>query len=494
MSERVPDAPRVEVRARADVLRLLERGLDLARVVPSADHGVRSAAWIRLVLAEAGAIPPPGAIADLGWLALGESVRYGGRHSDPPVVAGSVRAYEDEVLGRLAADPRLEDVRTAIGRIPDADRDRAVARFVVELLGAIGHAPSIALAPGALRPGREVGSRAEVQTAVGADGAPRVEPELTDAVIDGLLADGYRALVRAARRAGPLLPPSLVFQLEHFAELPGEAGRLACVQAVAASAAFDRALPRRAVRRAARDASVATALDDASTFPAGGYAEVSTRGGLDNLVPSELIYMDPDRAGEVDWFDARFAEGSLLCYARDEGLYTRPRRAITFVFVPDLVRARVLDPGQRAQRLVLALGLVCAVVGRLIEWLSDDSLVIELAWVADPAGDPPLAAERGILEVLLAAPIRRGVVGSLTVADVAAARRRAEDHARRGASDVVVVSAGAGKGAPSVGARAVEHTLVVDGPAPRLGGAPVVGGDPFDAWSAAACELAKALA
>lgn len=490
MTDRVPDAPRVEVRARADVLRLIDRGLDLARVARSADDRVRASAWIRLVLADAGAIPPPGAIADLGWLALGESVRYGGRHSDPPVLAGSVRTYEDEVLGRLAADPRLEDVRTAIGRLPDADRDRAVARFVVELLGAIDHVPSIALAPGALRPGREVGS----QTAGGREGGLGVESELADAVIDGLLADGYRALVHAARRAGPLLSPSLVFQLEHFAELPGDAGRLACVQAVAASAAFDRALPRRAVRRAARDASVATALDDASSFPAGGYAEVSTRGGLDNLVPSELIYMDADRTGEVDWFDARFAEGSLLCYARDEGLYTRPRRAITFVFAPDLVRARVLDPDQRAQRLVLALALVRAVVGRLIEWLSDESLVIELAWVADSAGDPPLAAERGILEVLLTAPIRRGVVASIAVADVATARRRAEDHARRGTSDVVVVSAGAGFGAPGVGARAVEHALVVDGPVPRLGGAPLVGGEPFDAWSAAACGLAAALA
>ena len=64
-----------------------------------------------------------------------------------------------------------------------------------------------------------------------------------------------------------------------------------------------------------------TQLEEESAFPVGGFSSISTVGSLENLVTSELIYMDDpnDPASErPDQFDVRFVEGDLL--AGIEGL------------------------------------------------------------------------------------------------------------------------------------------------------------------------------
>src|SRR5690349_22712781 len=97
-------------------------------------------------------------------------------------------------------------------------------------------------------------------------------------------------------------------------------------------------------------------LEDDAAFPQGGFSSVSNVGSLENLVTSELVYMEDD-AG-LDLFDMRYVEGELLYYTRDESLVVRRRRRVTFALLPGLTEARVKDAGLRWQRGVLVLGLV----------------------------------------------------------------------------------------------------------------------------------------
>jgi hypothetical protein len=72
-------------------------------------------------------------------------------------------------------------------------------------------------------------------------------------------------------------------------------------------------------------------LEDSGLFPQGGLDELSTRGVIENLVRSELVYMEKD-SQEVDLFTLKFMEGEILYYTRDEGQLLRKSRTIHFFF------------------------------------------------------------------------------------------------------------------------------------------------------------------
>ena len=92
-----------------------------------------------------------------------------------------------------------------------------------------------------------------------------------------------------------------------------------------------------------------TSLTDEDHYPTGGFSSIATTGTMENLVISELIYMedpaDKDAAGGVDLFDLRYAEGELLYYTRDESQFVRDHRAVGFALSSDLTRARIKDRG-----------------------------------------------------------------------------------------------------------------------------------------------------
>lgn len=62
------------------------------------------------------------------------------------------------------------------------------------------------------------------------------------------------------------------------------------------------------------------------TLPLGGYDELTTKGNLSSLVPSELAYIDESM--QFDLFDYKFIENQLTYFKRDSGAVFRIRRDI----------------------------------------------------------------------------------------------------------------------------------------------------------------------
>ena len=178
-----------------------------------------------------------------------------------------------------------------------------------------------------------------------------------------------------------------MFALENLVVLKSLTQRLAIQQMVEVAEELEKALPRRVKRKAPSGNRTPTQVEDEDQYPIGGFSAMSTSGSIENLVTSELIYMDevPDPES-VDLFDLRYVEGELLYYTRDESVFVRSRRVVTFVLPPSLVEARFKDPGVRWQRIVVVFGAILSLVRRMSEWLSEEGLLFRIAFVKDGSG------------------------------------------------------------------------------------------------------------
>ncbi len=415
--------------SRAHLERWAAAGLVCASLSPPSPESLRRVApWLVATLGERLDLPPLGVITDLGELLLGGALdakrRAAGGIDDARLVA-ALRRYEDAVLSRLAADPRLASAGFAVARLPPQMHAQAVGVLAASVLGHLAFSGGVEVRPGLVRTLTE---RAPVDTI--ARGRVAL---MEDAAVRGRLADGYEALVRGAQRARELLSEADVFALENLPVLGLASQRLAIAEVVDAQEALTADLPRRLPRKPRPAGSAATALEDESEYPVGGFSSVSTSGSIENLVSSELIYMDApgERTGDVDLFDMRYVEGELLYYTRDEAIFVRPRRVITFHLPAALARARVKDAGVRWQRIVLVLGVVLASVKKLSEMLGEEALSMRVVFVDDGGRPSPLGDERGLSELLLQEWRDKGTVeicsGTLEAEDalLEAASRRA---------------------------------------------------------------------
>lgn len=372
-------------------------GLCLARGAPlDAEGATRAAAWVAAAAAEDLRGPPAGVVADLGAALIDPRVDLGAASRAPPALMRALAEYEAALLGRLLTDPHRPALRDALAGLAPPARPAALAvitHFLVERLGLTAPGPRAASARAlARRPGAEI--LAMGRAALADDPGLRAD-----------LVARYADLSRAARRTRPLLSAAEVETLRHFEALRGAGDRHALAQVAACAERLEGALPRRPPPRATPAGHAPDALADADTFPMGGYAALSTRGGLESLVPSELAYLEP--GAPIDPFKVRWAQGELLHYSRDESVHHRPRRRLALVLAADLHGARVMDPGGAAQRLIWALATAVAGARAWVRWLGDHELEVRVR-IERPAEGDPLAGERRLLALLLDA--RRDVV------------------------------------------------------------------------------------
>jgi vWA domain found in the FtsH ternary systems/N-terminal helical region fused to the FtsH ternary system vWA domain len=468
----------------------LGAGLCLTRLQrPEAQSLGRAAAWVRAALSDAPALPPPGVLADVGWL-----LERGGQLTAPeglevaaPGLRRAMRAYEDHLLGRLAADRRFEAAADAVARLDASLRAEAVALLVDQVLRRIGFDGAVAVTPAAAR--RVLGRPAAELLALGLAEVRRLEASEGDT--GALLAAGYERLAARTRHASVLLTDQDVFTLENLDVLRRLTQRVAIQQMVDAAEQLERTLPRRMRRRPRRRGVTATRIEDENTYPAGGFSSISTSGSMENLVCSELIYMED--GDDFDLFDVRYSENELLYYTRDDSVFLRNHRAITILLHPDLTRARFKDAELPWQRLVLLFGLLLCTVRRLIEWLDDEALRFDLRFVSDRsrgAERDPLAAERELCALLLREWVDKGVV-SVDVVDPAQAA------ALRGTELILVELHGAPPPEHNLPAPRRPVVLEVSGPLPRVSGpfpaGPPPRGGAWQAWTAAARALLSQL-
>ena len=464
-----------EARARVD--EWVAAGLALQRgATASVELFALARPWVEATIEVVALLPPIGVVADLGRLLT--RAPFDIAKSQPPTDPGlraAVDASEEHVLGRLAADYRLESARDALLRLDQPLRPAAVAVFVEQVLGRIQQAAQTdddldSPGPAAIRRviHRHGSELLELGAATLDDGhAAGLRDELTRA---------YAGLARAARQCGALIGDVELYTLENHGALRSPSLRLAMAQIAEAAQVIERALPVRVRRSEASRGRTPTKVEDESAYPIGGYASISTIGGIESLVSSELIYMNPpaERAtGAVDLFDLRWAAGELLKYTRDESVYTRERRTVCFALAPSLAKARVKDPGVPFQRLVIGVGGVIAGIRKLCAWLDEADLHLHILLLAPPSDGAhlrrqPLREEADLARLILREYIESGVVEIVELDDPATAREYAQEATCTGGSELVWVVGDPWEPGPQPMLGCREHALSIAEAQPRI--------------------------
>lgn len=473
-----------ELRTQADVASWLAAGLCLRRVTSEGDDAIVTAS-ILACGTELAALPPPGVIADVALL-------FGGARPalDPPPAADealriALRAYDDDVLARLVQTARFDDALAAYAHLSAAHRPAAIALVVGALCDRARFTgvsvSSAALRRALARPHDELVAKGHDELRTGA--AAR-------------LADAYQRLARGARQSRALVDDREVFAIDHLEVLGSFARRLAADHIAAAAEALARTLPRRLPANRQQRGVHDTQLADDHTYPAGGFTAITPGGSsanIENLVSSELVYMEDD--GAVDLFTLRYVESELLFYTRDDSVFRRHRHLITFLLGADLDDARVKDPDVPWQRLVLGLGLLVAAIRWLTDQLGHEALAIRLAFAPGT-----LAEERGLVALLLEGEITSGTVQLVEESPESAILVGAA-AAHTAICDLVVVSLGPVPALPK-GQRALHLSLAAAAPAtheiaPARGAADAAsdpGADTWTEWTEVAEDLLRWLA
>jgi len=465
----------------------LAQGLWLQRLRAPIPATVHPALRWALEIASAGdPLPPVGFIADLGHAALGADWEArSGREAVhlPGVPPGLMRSYEDYVLGKLHTDETFKRAAYALRRYQGEPRERDQARclaFIWRQFRARTESPGVELSPGVIK--ALLDTPPQQVLAEGWEGLHR-------AGLHPLVQDLYQSLIAAARRVAEVLAPEDVFELEHGTALADFGERLALRQVWQAAARLEAMLPRERLRPLAGRREVPTRILDEDTYPVGGYASLSTRGTIESLLHSQLVFMEDDH--RPDLFDIKFVRDELLYYARDENQFLRRRRSFLFALYPDLAATRVKDPTLPYQRGVLLLGLLVVVVRRLSEWLATDALQFEFLFLRRGEDAEPLGREHELLRVLFREAIKKGTVVLRTEVPAAWLVAMCEERSRRSLCHCLTLSTGD----RSVEARdTVVTRLSLGGPCPALAAgdeAPVYpdGEEPLDVWAAALREL-----
>lgn len=232
-----------------------------------------------------------------------------------------------------------------------------------------------------------------------------------------------------ARQASVIDVPRLLreedfFELAHFDALDRPHRRLFArrvQELVTAAGPIDVARTR--VRVESEEAS--TAVADEGSYPTGGIGEITTKGSIENLVRSELVYRMDDSSG-VDLFALRWAEGDLLFYTRDAGSLHRKRRALVFALDPS--RMRVKDPRHAASLAVLAYSLIGRTADDLLELFGGEGARVEVRIVSPKPVDAD-REEAELFEMRLKEAMRRGdarvaIESAIDPAGAVDARRR----------------------------------------------------------------------
>ncbi len=398
-------------------------------------------------------LPSPVLVFDLTALLHGERLLPVAPPGAEPV-REALRGYEDHVLARLTSDRRWTRLVEAMASLPKSLRAAAVGLVAAQVVQRLGLTQGVGVSTSIVR---RFATRLPEQV------LEEGRLALYDPLIAARLVDGFVLLARAARRTRELLSDAEVFLVENLAALKGLGARVALAQLAEVAQAVDEHLPSRLRGQVFEDGDAPTTMEEDSAFPVGGFSSITTHGNIENLVTSELIYMEHGDA-RPDLFDVRFVENELLYYSRDESVAVRRKRVLVLVFDASLTRCAVKDAGEQYQRLVWLFGSVTALVRKLSAWLDTEALRFELLFV-DERGEPVLQEEEGVLALLLREYRERGQVEVLRAEKAVQAVREARAR-HAGRARVMVFAA---KWVDGLEGDAVADALIESaGPLPRV--------------------------
>lgn len=343
-------------------------------------------------------MPPLNVIVDVAHILMG---RQGGatcflRVEDVQALSEDAelgRAYSEYVeffLGRLLGDIRILEARNAFMMLDASQKPDAIGVFLSQILS-----------PEKM-PGLDIQSPGipEILSVLTKDG-----DDITEGFghgLEGAVFSSLKKLASCARRTHVLIGDAEIYTLEHHEELKKSASRYALEQMAHLSERLEKELPRRMRGMTRPSGNIATSSDDESSYPIGGYSSISNVGSIENLVSSELVYME--NGPELDLFDVRWVTNELLKYTRDESVFTRETRRLYVVCSPTLVEHKIKDAESPAQRAVLSMAALCVCVRKIEVWLEECGLEIRIV------APSVLVEEMGLLRLLLHKQIDSGVV------------------------------------------------------------------------------------
>ncbi|MCA9663640.1 MAG: hypothetical protein KC486_35245, partial [Myxococcales bacterium] len=210
-----------------------------------------------------------------------------------------------------------------------------------------------------------------------------------------------------------LFSPADLWEIAHLEALPSESARLALREIHRACAAIGALSPSLGLQFRRRAQEVPVDDDDASHYPAGGFDSLSTRGRFENLVRSEVGYVDEGRelmGGGIDLFDVRFAQGELLFYTRDESPLFDARRELNLV-IDRPAELRHKHPELAAQTLVLVDAAALRLQADLVEVFGPAGAFVRLLWRAATTADgEAIEEEEALLSLTLGDELAHGRV------------------------------------------------------------------------------------
>jgi len=312
--------------------------------------------------------------------------------------------YERECLGRILALPLFASAFDILVTCPDQAKARS------HLLGVIVRR----LAPfwpvrAQLNPGeiRELNLAAVI---VDPSGAAAEFEKLFDLPSDTFFGEQLSEFLSAANeqlRWDDLITEDDLFELTNLQQLSSDHLRLGCRQLHELSRRLE-SVSLAELDLAPNEDGDSTAFLDETQYPTGGLAGMTNRGSFENLVLSELIYMDEVATERTSIFELRYLENELLFYLRDEGTLRRRRRTIHFI-VDARDHLRRKTTGFDYQNSIVIQGLCLRIMADLKAIFPIDSVHFEFHFL--PIGDEKfLEGEIEMLRVILADDVKHGWV------------------------------------------------------------------------------------
>jgi hypothetical protein len=236
--------------------------------------------------------------------------------------------------------------------------------------------------------------------------------ELGEALSEPALTARFLDALSHAFHWGSLISEVDLFELRHWSRLNSEDLRLGCRHLMEVERRLGSMDPR-SVTLPREDDEADSAFTDDTLYPTGGITELTTSGAWENLVLSELIYIDDERPDEVDLFDLRFVENELLFYLRDEGQLSSKRRLITMVI--DLGDLFTLStPGYEHQFSIWVMGLLLSLTRDLCALYPNDAMRFQVILITPPRRESRDLSELRLLELLLADEVQQGLISFQT--------------------------------------------------------------------------------
>lgn len=310
-----------------------------------------------------------------------------------------MRAYEDNFLRRLQNDKYYPALKNNFNNLTHSAQITALVYLINQIFSRLQVRFQFHCSLASCR---------ELLEQFGTTGIIELVPEMSKAVETDLnaLLDDYFRLAQSARQVTGFLTAQDLFLVAHIEILHNASQRFKFLQVIDAAELISQEIDIGFNANHLKSGNVASYIVNPDRFPSGGFSSISNAGGLENLVSSELIYMDANAT--VDVFSLRYLEKELLYYTRDDHVIYRRVRKYAFIFDASLTAIKIKHKNLPYQDIVLVIAVLLSLLRLLIKSLGKDKLHISLIFTEQ--AKEKLRDEYGLMQVVFSDWINCGLV------------------------------------------------------------------------------------